>query len=846
MLRAAAAPERFLDRGFMRFLARTKGALQRASGSVVEELGVLPPVDLARFLLATKGGRVGDFITRTAPSSFRALLKGAAHNPLARAQLVALLASAIPFGETKQDKHVLVYFVADPPARGIIAAIDPSLPKKRRTGSGVAELICRGAAALAIMCTMQILDDDNDDDHAEGDALVGSGGGAVGEGVSSDFGVADEEAIRALLDRALTVSLLLHGSDAQVRTSARSLSFSPLDVPPADPPGSKRGRQKAGSIDRTLPVALGPLVEAFFRETNQEALRAQLLDHRESSDALVASAVETLIAALDDDRNKSSVASRKKKAAASDLARRRSIALRAAASSPVSSPDLAMVKTPELTRAIMTRVDELPPNAEAFAAIQEREETLLALAELGDAKAAAPELIARALAGDANAVDMLRVLSDTQLVDHLDALLANGAGQRKSKVFEVAIVRLLATVNDPRAPAAVRELLRNNPMSNWREGLERGVLVRELTLALGDLEDHAAIPALVEILESTSQEYRPVLPSAAYALGRLRHAPALPLLERLLFSPKDPVSCEAVWAVGAIGGEAAGALLDRLRGLEPGAEVTRLAALAKVGRTKLDFSEIRTALDRALWEPAFRQEETSRRRAWGLRALEELAACCRANGRFEEAASALFLGHEAVRHFATRDDHRIRRAAESAFAAWSIPIPKVRKYWTFTIADLEKRAGVPALLEAIRDPHGVYRHNVASHLSALNDARAVRPLAEATARLFMEPPTSTYEYDDAPPHLVAFVRALAKLNKPEGNDVLISGLRSDNHQVRAVVAENAPDDERFVPELMAMLGDPRSFLRSRAEKSLTSLGAIPATTIDPNTTEVVFVRRVEG
>jgi len=73
------------------------------------------------------------------------------------------------------------------------------------------------------------------------------------------------------------------------------------------------------------------------------------------------------------------------------------------------------------------------------------------------------------------------------------------------------------------------------------------------------------------------------------------------------------------------------------------------------------------------------------------------------------------------------------------------------------------------------------------------------------------------------------VRALAKLNRPEGNDVLIEGLRAGNHQVRAVVAENAPDDERFVPELMAMLGDPRSFLRSRAERSLAVLNASPET-----------------
>ena len=64
--------------------------------------------------------------------------------------------------------------------------------------------------------------------------------------------------------------------------------------------------------------------------------------------------------------------------------------------------------------------------------------------------------------------------------------------------------------------------------------------------------------------------------------------------------------------------------------------------------------------------------------------------------------------------------------------------------------------------------------------------------------------------------------------------------------VRAVIAENAPDDERFIPELMAMLGDPKSFLRSRAEKSLMALGAI-APAIEPGTTEIAAVgKRLEA
>jgi HEAT repeat protein len=274
-------------------------------------------------------------------------------------------------------------------------------------------------------------------------------------------------------------------------------------------------------------------------------------------------------------------------------------------------------------------------------------------------------------------------------------------------------------------------------------------------------------------------------------------------------------------------------VLDGLVGLEPGAEMVRLCALTKVRTPSSDgprASDLRRALERALWEPAFRQEESSRRRTWALRSLEELAGL-RPTSRRSDDVDPYFLGHEAVRYFATRDDHRVRRAAVDAFGAWGVPVPATRRYYVFVLDDLEACGGTSALHEALRDPLGVFRHNVATRLAERAHATSVRPLAEATARLFAEPPTSTYEYDDAPSHLVAFVRALAKLNRPEGNDVLIEGLRSGNHQVRAVVAENAPDDERFVPELTAMLGDPRSFLRSRAERSLASLGVSRSSSI---------------
>jgi HEAT repeat protein len=417
--------------------------------------------------------------------------------------------------------------------------------------------------------------------------------------------------------------------------------------------------------------------------------------------------------------------------------------------------------------------------------------------------------------------------------------------QQRVQPYDVAVVRALVALDAREACPELRRLLEMSPLNGWRAGLEKGALVQELVRALGALGDTEAAPLLVTILESKSQEYRAVLPAAAFSLGQLRHEPALTALERIVLSPKDAGMCEAVWAIGEIGGahpEARGrarALLDLLHGLEPGAEAIRLAALAKIGAPSKE-KELRAAIDRALVEPGFRQDETSRRRAWAFRALEDLASVVKKKGS-DRAPRPLAFDYDAVRHWVTRDDHRVRRAAQRAFAAWEIPIPKARPYFAFALPD-----DVDGLLEALRDPLGVFKHNVATKLAALGNERAVRPLAEATARLFAAPVTSTYEYDDAPPPLVAFVRALAKLNDKTYNGVLLEGLRSANHQVRAVVAENAPDDERFVPELMAMLGDPRSFLRSRAEKSLTSLGALEPP-VEPATTELMAVpQRLQG
>lgn len=808
MLRAAAAPERFLTRGFVRLLERQPELLRgprKGRGASAPDLGVALPVDLATFLEALAGASIADFAPRPTLPRLQPLLASARRGGSSVPLLVALLAGAVPFGETG-DGEPVVYFVGDPATRGLVAVIDP----RRLT----AKLVCRGAAELAVICSIHACGEDFD---------------------APPFGLVEEESVRSLIERARALALVLTGTDAQVRRAVRALDRRPLDVPTPD---RLRLRARKGE-GRTTPLALGALVEAFFREPG-DAPRERIAAHAGSADRLVRDASALLGAAL-----ASSDARARTAAPARELARRRAIALRALRHGRgAPAPKAALL---DVTRRIVERIDVLPPDAESFAAVHERGELLLALARLGD-RAIAPELLARAVTGDAQAVDMLAALGDRAGIRHLAELLDRAP--TRSRRYEAAVVRALAAHGAKDAAPMLRRLLEESPLTGWREGLERGGLVRDIVLALGDLADEAATDQLVTILGSTSQEYRAVLPAAAHALGRLRSLRALPALEALLSSPKEPVSCEAVSAVGLVGQahasarEHAAGLLDRLTGLEPGAEATRLSALAKLrpGRAGPRSSELRRAIGRALFEPAFRQEETSRRRAWGLRAVEDLASIVE-RGRARSDAVAPFLGHEAVCHFITRDDHRVRAAAERAFAAWGLSVPKARLYFTFALPDLEQRGGLDALHEAVRDPLGVFRHNVATRLAEIGDPRSTRPLAEATARLFMEPPTSTYEYDDAPPHLVAFVRALAKLNAPEGNDVLIHGLRSESHQVRAVIAENAPDDERIVPELMVMLEDPRSFLRSRAEKSLTSLGALPAA-IEPATTEIAALPRL--
>lgn len=825
LIRMAAAPDLFLGRGLKRFLAsarvhRARTASSRSSTSLAKSL-VRLPVDLEKLLVLTDrralGGSRSSIPTAKAGNAFGSMLKAArGGDKTATARLHAFLAGTVPFARN-ENGLLWLYVLGEPtaPARGVIASLEEARP-------GMPNVAFQNASTFALVSA---LEESHSNRH---DALASELRATV-----STPGIAAQESVRASFARAVALADMLCESDGRVRSAAKKLARKPFEPPP--PPRRRDTRttnissalgasmaarvsSRKGSV-RDAPLALGALVEAFFRQDASDVL-AILTAQRSSEDRLVRDAVRLLEDALVEGRMPRTALGR-------DLARRRSLARRITktVADRIPSTEERLRRTAKLIGA----VDAPKSTAEPLAMPAAREEALIALAELGD-PSAVPGLLARAVAGDIGAIDMLAALRDSRAIAPLVGLLRQPL---RSRHLESAIVRALAALDAKSAASALRSLLESNPMPSWREGIERGALVKEIVLALGTLRDTQAGALLLSILEAKSQEYRAILPAAAWALGRIQYLPALDTLEQLLTSPKALPTYEAIWALGEISLVHASAqartsaILEGLTCHDPGVDVVRLTALEKMkgGRKATPKSaDLRNALERALWEPAFRQEESSRRRAWAFRSLDELSAA-RHTVR-TQAVDPSFLGHDAVRYFVTRDDPRVRNAASVAFKAWGIPVPDTRRYYAPLLDELETTGGIEALHEALRDPLGVFRHNVATRLAERGDPASLRPLAEATARVFAEPPTSTYEYDDAPGHLVAFVRALAKLNMPEGNEVLIHGLRAGNHQVRAVVAENAPDDPRIVPELMTMLGDPRSFLRSRAERSLTALGVI--------------------
>ncbi len=444
----------------------------------------------------------------------------------------------------------------------------------------------------------------------------------------------------------------------------------------------------------------------------------------------------------------------------------------------------------------------------------EREEALLALAELGSSRIV-PILVGRARRGDRKAVEMLAALKDPRAVAHMLALL-DGRADRYHH-FDTAVVHALRTHGARGAVPKLLAILARNPLVDWKTGIERGDLVQELVLALGSLGDRSAAPALLQVLAQTNKEYDEVLPLAAGALGALGAAEAAGPLAQRLDRANEAASAEEIWAYGEICAkdpeayDVARARLARLSGLDAAAEVVRAAALAKLGGERAPFVE---AFHVALGEPGHRKADTSRQRIWAWRCFGELG------GPSPDVVT--------VRQFLTTDDHGVRTAATKALARQGVEAPDARLYFSFALAARERIGGLGALHDAVSDPWGVFRYNAALRVAKVADPSSVPVLVSAMRTFYEEPVTSTYEYDDPPYHLRWFARALGSFAADEATACLIEGLSSQNHHVRQVIASDPPKDERVIAALVRLLDDPRTLLRSRAQHALEAFKKSPA------------------
>lgn len=427
----------------------------------------------------------------------------------------------------------------------------------------------------------------------------------------------------------------------------------------------------------------------------------------------------------------------------------------------------------------------------------EREESLLALSMLGS-KRVVPLLLSRANKGDRKAVEMLGALGDPRSIPHLEALLRGPSDPYRR--LEVAVVRALRRLRAVSTVPTLRRVFDENPLSDWRKGIERGELVRELILTLGELGDPSAEPTLLAAFTSPLKEYKELMPASARALGNLRALGSADRLVAHVQSLGAPPSVEFVWALGRLASKHAGARAT-LRGLvthEPGAEAVRLSAVG----TPEQFAE---AFSRATREPAYRLVETLERRTWAWRAFGERGGVPLTDAEVQAAV--------------TTDEHEVRAAAINALERTKRALPDTRYYFRVVVDAIERKGGAAALAEAVVDPLGVFRYNAALRLSALGESMG--HVAEAARALFATTPLSSFDYMDAPHDLEWFVRALARSSDPGARGALLEGLSSKNPQVRALVAEHASLDERTRLLFKPLLSDESALVRSRAEKALS-------------------------
>lgn len=319
-----------------------------------------------------------------------------------------------------------------------------------------------------------------------------------------------------------------------------------------------------------------------------------------------------------------------------------------------------------------------------------RQQALMTLARLGDARATAP--LVKAL-GDASpdvrehAAMALGRSRDPKAIDALlKALSDSSPGVREHAAFALGQVRdlravdpLLALVSDQNAD--VRE---------------------QAVFALSQLRDKRATPALIKALGDTDEDVRE---QAAFALGQLRDPEAVPALMGLLNDPKPDVREKAVFALSQLRDTRAVPALTKAA-TDADEDVREQAAFAL---SQLRDPAAVPALMTLLKDPKADVREQAVFALGQVRdasAVEPLIAALRDESPDVQANAAFALGQ-------LRDT----RAVDALVAALKSASPDVRQNAAFALGQLRDPKVSDALTEALKDADADVRKAAALALS---------------------------------------------------------------------------------------------------------------------------------
>ena len=322
--------------------------------------------------------------------------------------------------------------------------------------------------------------------------------------------------------------------------------------------------------------------------------------------------------------------------------------------------------------------------------------------------------------------------------------------------------------------------------------------------ALGVIGDAQAIPPLIDALKDEDSRVRI---RAAYALGRIGDAQAIPPLIDALKDENSRVRWSAADALGGIGdAQAIPPLIDALKDKDFSVRSSAVYALGVIG----DAQDIPPLID------ALKDENYSVR----IRAAYAL-------GRIGDAQAipplidALKDENYSVRIRAAYAYRRIgdAQALTPLIDALKDENSSVRSSAAYALGGIGDAQALTPLIDALKDEYSSVRSSAADALGRIGDAQAIPPLIDA-----LKDENSSVRRRAAD--------ALGRIGDAQAIPPLIDALKDENSSVRSGAADalGRIGDAQAIPPLIDALKDENSSVRSSAADALGRIGdaqAIP-------------------